>query len=60
MAFTKAIEADPYFSVAFYQRGWVYTQLKQFSKALRDFIQAYQVNYLFNPKVAAEEFFDQL
>lgn len=43
MAFSKALEADAYLGIAYYQRGWIYTQLKQYSKALKDYIQAYQV-----------------
>jgi hypothetical protein len=60
MAFTMAIEADHYFAIAFYQRGWVYTQLRQYSKALKDYIQAYMVNYLINVLVASEKFVHQL
>jgi tetratricopeptide (TPR) repeat protein len=47
VALGKAIEADPYFALAFYQRGWINTQLGRHSNALKDYISAYKVRMIF-------------
>jgi tetratricopeptide (TPR) repeat protein len=43
--FDQAINADPKFGRAYYQRGMVYESMSRFDKALKDLMQAKSLGY---------------
>ena len=42
--YTKAIELDPNFAYAYNNRGWSYTSLKEYEKAIVDYSKAIEIN----------------
>ena len=41
--FTKAMQRDPYFAIAFYERAFCFVMLKEFERAARDYTQCLQL-----------------